>query len=219
MIADNTRYKNAQADEREIVAVGDSHSLRCFENHNRIADSTFYHGRNRLDGKTAYKLADHDRRVQKVLSPLMDKHLIFCFGEVDVRIHIKHQHIRTGTPIESLIGRTAERYTEYVRQLRNQGYDVHVFNVVPTGDFRGPQFEGWKRKLTYPFITAFTERQKYTLLLNRQLRQYCNAGKIPFINIYRHLIDDAGKRREELVYDFSHLNAKTADIVLEHYQF
>nr|MDJ0623180.1 hypothetical protein [Desulfocapsaceae bacterium] len=65
---------------RLIAAVGDSHSQRCFENHPIIADSTAYNGVNKLDGKTAYKLADHDRRVQKVIAPLRGKHLIFSFG-------------------------------------------------------------------------------------------------------------------------------------------
>lgn len=205
--------------DRKIAAIGDSHSLRCFEGHERIADSTTYNGTNKLDGKTAYKLADHHQRVLKVISPLKEKHLIFSFGEVDVRIHIKYQHLRTGVPVESLLEQTAKRYTDYVSELRNKGYDIHVFNVVPTGDYKGPQFEGWKKKLVYPFITDFSERRQYTVMLNRLFRQYCSAQKIPFIDIYRYLVDANGKRKEELIYDFSHLNAITADIVLQHYSF
>jgi lysophospholipase L1-like esterase len=204
---------------RTIIAVGDSHSLRCFENHPVIADSTAATGINKLDGKTAYKLQDHDRRVRKVIAPLHDKHIIFCFGEVDVRIHLKRQHGKTGTDIATLIENTAKRYTGYVAKLRQQGFDIHIFNVVPTGDFHGDAFEKWRANLAYPPTTSFTERRDYTLQLNEQYRKYCAAADLPFIDIYKHLIDAHGLRHRELVYDFSHLNSTTADIVLRHYSF
>lgn len=204
---------------RTIAAVGDSHSLRCFENHPVIADSTTFTGVNKLDGKTAYKLRDHDRRVRKVIAPLRDKHLIFCFGEVDVRIHLKRQHGKTGTDIATLIENTAKRYTGYVAELRQQGFDIHIFNVIPTGNFQGEDFENWRANLAYPFTTSFAERQEYTLQLNEQFKKYCAAVDLPFIDIYKHLVDVQGRRRRELVYDFSHLNSATADIVLHHYNF
>jgi hypothetical protein len=204
---------------RKIAAVGDSHSLRCFENHELIADSKAYFRHNKLDGKTAYKLKDHDKRVRKIITPIKDKHIIFVFGEVDVRIHIKFQHMQSGIPVKTLIRNTAKRYTDYIAQLRHEGFDIHVFNVVPTGDFKGKQFENWKKKLTYPFQTSFKERQLYTLMLNTELNSFCKTKHIPFIDVYDHLVDARGIRKKELVYDFSHINSKTADIVMENYCF
>lgn len=207
------------SDSYAIAAIGDSHSLRCFENHEHIADSTAITGVNKLDGKTAYKLPDHDRRVRKVLAPVADKHLIFSFGEVDVRLHIRYQEERTGISAATLLQRTAERYTDYVAELRLQGFDIHIFNVVPTGEFHGPQFEKWKSGLTYPFTTSYRERQQYTLELNRLYRYCCHRKNIPFVDIYHLLIDKDGNRKRELVYDFSHLNATTGDILLQNYSF
>lgn len=204
---------------RLIAAVGDSHSQRCFENHTMIADSTAYGGVNKLDGKTAYKLVDHDRRVQKVIAALRDKQLIFSFGEADVRIHIQYQHIQTGISTETLIENTARRYINYVQSLRQQGFSIHIFNVVPTGDFLGAEAERWQKNLAYPFITSYPDRQAYTLALNRLYKKYCIEKNIPFIDIYEHLVDDSGKRKEELVFDFSHLNNHVADILLSHYSF
>jgi len=205
--------------DRQIAAVGDSHSLRCFENHHLIADSLAYADANILDGKTAYKVKDHDDRVRRVIAPLKNKHIIFSFGEVDVRIHLRYQHEKTGRPLTTLIEETARRYTFYVSLLRLEGYDIHVFNVIPTGDYSGPQFTAWRRGLVYPFKASFAERQSYTLQLNERYRHYCRKLRIPFIDIYHHLVDARGRRKKELVYDFSHLNAKTADILLEHYRF
>ncbi len=205
--------------ERKIAAVGDSHSLRCFENHELIADSKAYFGYNKLDGKTAYKLKDHDKRVRKIITPIKNKHLIFVFGEVDVRIHIKRKHLQLGTPVETLIQNTAKRYTDYVAGLREEGFDIHIFNVVPTGNFIGPQFETWKKRLKYDFNTTFKERQSYTLMLNKESKNHCRQKAIPFINIYKHLIDEQGHRKKELVFDFSHINSKTADILMENYHF
>gem|GEM_PF-2748981 len=67
---------------RRIFAVGDSHSRRCFENHHIIADSRVLTGYNKLDGKTAYNLERHQKKLLKILKPLREKELIFCFGEV-----------------------------------------------------------------------------------------------------------------------------------------
>ena len=205
--------------QQSIVAIGDSHSLRCFENHPIIADSTTHSGINKLDGKTAYKLVDHDRRVQKVISSLRDKHLILSAGEADVRIHIQYQHEQTGIATDILLDNTARRYIDYVEYLRHQGFDIHVLNIVPTGDFQGAEAQHWQQNLAYLFTTGYRQRQAYTLTLNRLYRQYCEEKHIPFIDIYEHLVDASGKRKEELVYDFSHLNNRVADILLSHYNF
>ncbi len=202
-----------------IVTVGDSHSQRCFEDHPAIADSTRLFGCNKLDGRTAYNIARHDRRIRKILTRAGDRHLIFVFGEVDVRIHIKYQHRKRGLATTALIRETAERYTDYVAGLRTEGYRIHVFNVVPTGDFSTPEARRWRSRLTYPFLASRAERTRYTEEMNRHLAACCRERAIPFIDIYRHLVDDAGLRRPELVYDFSHLNNRTADLVLAHHCF
>jgi len=204
---------------RRIFAVGDSHSRRCFENHPSIADSTVAFGHNKLDGRTAYNLSRHEKRVRKITETLRDRHLIFVFGEVDVRIHIKYKHRQTGRPVRELIRNTARRYTRYVAGLRNQGYRIHVFNVVPTGDFSTPEARRWRKNLAYPFLASHEERTAYTEAMNRELALCCARLEIPFIDIYRHLVDGSGRRRPELVFDFSHLNNRTADLVLAHYDF
>ena len=106
---------------RKIFAVGDSHSRRCFEDHKQIADSRVLIGHNKLDGKTAYNLMRHEKKLLRILTPLRDKEIIFCFGEVDVRLHIKYKHQQLGTPVTQLIDKTAERYISYVRELRKTG--------------------------------------------------------------------------------------------------
>ena len=204
---------------RKIFAVGDSHSRRCFEGHEQIADSRVLAGHNKLDGKTAYNLDRHEKKLLRILAQLQGKELVFCFGEVDVRLHIKYKHQQLGTPIEMLIDKTANRYLSYVRQLQKAGYRIHIFNVVPTGDFMGKEAEKWKRGLSYPFTATFEERQSYTEQLNEAYRKYCYEYTIPFIDIYKHLVDDEGKRREELIYDFAHINNRCADLLMKHYTF
>ena len=204
---------------RRIFAVGDSHSQRCFENHPKIADSTVLFGHNKLDGKTAFNLPRHDTKVDKIGRALRDRHLIFVFGEVDIRIHIKYKHQQTGRPVNELIRNTADRYTAYVESLRKQGNNIHVFNVVPTGNFSTPEALRWKKTLCYPFLASREERTAYTKTLNQELAGYCHQRNIPFIDIYKHLVDQNGRRKKELIYDYSHLNNTTADLVLEHYCF
>ncbi|HEB51232.1 MAG TPA: SGNH/GDSL hydrolase family protein [Desulfobulbus sp.] len=208
-----------EPDLPRIVTVGDSHSQRCFEDHPLIADSTRLAGCNRMDGRTAYNVIRHDRRIRKILAPLADRHLIFVFGEVDVRIHIKYQARKRGVTAGTLIRETAERYIGYVAGLRAEGYRIHVFNVVPTGDFSTPEALRWRSRLAYPFLASRAERTRYTEEMNRCLAACCRERAIPFIDIYRHLVDESGLRRDELVYDFSHLNSRTADLVMAHHDF
>ncbi len=204
---------------RKIFAVGDSHSRRCFENHPVIADSRVLVGHNKMDGKTAYNLERHEKKLLRILEPLREKELIFCFGEVDIRIHIKYKYEQTGIPVKELLENTAERYTAYVSRLRQQGYKIHVFNVIPTGEYRGEAAEKWKNGLSYPFTATHAERTQYTEMLNAMYQRYCDERGIPFINIYSYLVDATGCRKQELVFDFAHLDKQCADLVLEHYKF
>jgi hypothetical protein len=202
---------------RKIFAVGDSHSRRCFEDHAQIADSRVLAGHNKLDGKTAFNLERHEKKLMRILTPLQDKELIFCFGEVDVRLHIKYKHQQLGIPIKRLIDATAKTYLLYVAKLRNQGYRIHIFNVVPTGDFLGVDAEKWKKGLQYPFTASDEERKTYTELLNAAYATYCNTLQIPFIDIYQNLVDAAGIRKKELVFDYAHLGNGCADLVVDQY--
>ncbi len=199
--------------------MGDSHSRRCFEGHAHIADSRALVGYNKLDGKTAYNLERHEKKLLRILEPLREKELIFCFGEVDIRIHIKYKHQQLGTPVDQLLDKTAARYTSYVSRLREQGYRIHIFNVVPTGDYQGAEARKWKQGLAYPFTASQEERSDYTVKLNNYYRSYCSQLQIPFIDIYQHLVDEQGRRKQELIFDYAHLNNRCADLVLHHHFF
>jgi len=202
---------------RKIFAVGDSHSRRCFEKHPQIADSRVLAGHNKLDGKTAFNIERHEKKLIRILVPLREKDLIFCFGEVDIRLHIKYKHRQLGIPVEQLIDATAKKYISYVAELRKQGYHIHVFNVVPTGDFLGKDADKWKSSLHYPFTASDEERTNYTKLLNKAYAAYCHKLQVPFIDIYKYLIDNQGIRKKELIFDFAHLNNRCADFVMQHY--
>ena len=204
---------------RKIFSVGDSHSRRCFEDHDIIADSRVLVGYNKLDGKTAYNLQRHEKKLLKIIEPLRKKELIFCFGEVDVRLHIKYKHLQLGIPTDQLIKNTADRYLSYVQNLRNDGYKIHIFNVVPTGDFLGLAAEKWRKGLSYPFTATYEERTEYTEKLNSAYRDLCNKFDIPFIDIYKYLVDETGKRRQELVFDYAHVDNSCADLVLKYHAF
>lgn len=203
---------------RKIFAVGDSHSRRCFEGHDQIADSRVLVGYNKLDGKTAFNLERHQKQLFKILRPLRHKELIFCFGEVDVRLHIHYKHLQLGLPVAELIENTAARYADYIYRLRQDGYHIHIFNVVPTGDFMGAAAEKWQQGLRYPFKASYEERSKYTVQLNAAYARHCHRLKIPFIDIYRFLVDEKGRRLQELVFDFAHIKS-CADLVMQHHDF
>jgi hypothetical protein len=153
----------------------------------------------------------------RILGQLQDKELIFCFGEVDVRLHIKYKHQQLGIPVEQLIDATAEKYISYIANLRSRNFSIHVFNVIPTGDFQGTAAEKWKKGLHYPFTATYEERKHYTELLNAAYAVNCNKLQVPFIDIYHKLVDETGKRRKELVFDFAHLNNSCADFVMDAY--
>ncbi len=199
--------------------MGDSHSRRCFENHDIIADSRVLFGYNKFDGRTAFNLSRHEQKLLKIIGKLREKELIFCFGEVDVRLHVKYKHLQCGTPVKKLIEATARHYISYVHSLRQQGYRIHVFNVVPTGDFKGDAAEKWKKGLNYPFTASHAERTAYTEMLNAAYADHCQKCDIPFIDIYRHLVDGDGRRLPEFIFDFAHVDNSCADLVLKYHSF
>jgi hypothetical protein len=77
------------------------------------------------------------------------------------------------TPVEKLIAATAQKYTVYVDKLRKQGCRIHIFNVVPTGDFSGPDAGTWKKGLHYPFTVGYEERKYLTEQLNGAYAACC----------------------------------------------
>lgn len=114
-----------------ILAMGDSHVF-CLRG---CPEVDVYH----LGPGTAYRLLDERSTTQAgeavrnliALHPNEDAYLL-SFGEIDCRIHIRHQAAKTGTSIPDLIWRTVTRYDDFVRDLEC-GSNLLLLGIPPAG--------------------------------------------------------------------------------------
>lgn len=122
--------------------------------------------------------------------------LIFCFGEIDCRCHIK-KNITNQKTYENIIDNIILNYIEAIKlnisvsclNLKN----VCIYNVVPPiekqGKIENPE---------YPFLGTDEERKSYVLYFNKILKDKCLENNFIFFDIYNNYINENGYLKNEL---------------------
>lgn len=191
-------YEEPEFFDGNLYIIGDSHAQYPFR------DCTFCNGMS-MGPRTAHKL---DTREGEVIQNLRHRpagsKFIFIFGEIDCRVHFFNQANKQQRPIDDLILDTAERYVILVKRLRRRGFDIAVMNVVPTGEMGNAG---------YKFFGAPSQRREITKKFNNRLECLCLEHGVPFINIYKELVNGKGWRKRELIQDDVHLNGGFAKIL------
>lgn len=184
--------------EGKLYIIGDSHAQGPFRNHK------YFEGMS-IGPRTAHRL---DIREGELINNLkirpVGSKFIFIFGEIDCRVHFFNQANKQQRPIDDLILDTAERYVILVKRLRRRGFDIAVMNVVPTGEMGNAG---------YKFFGAPSQRREITKKFNNRLECLCLEHGVPFINIYKELVNGKGWRKRELIQDDVHLNGGFAKIL------
>jgi lysophospholipase L1-like esterase len=158
-----------------------------------------------LPERTAYMLCAHEDQIEKVLLDLEDSEIIFVFGEIDCRAQILRHCKEDTSTIDTIVDHIVDKYTNYVKELRQTHGKLKVMTVVPTGDEENIYF-----LCHYP---NKKERELITLHFNESLRLYCEDRKIPLLDAYYLFIDENGERKTELIRDDCHLNYKAGELI------
>jgi hypothetical protein len=125
--------------------------------------------------------------------------VIFCFGEIDCRCHVK-KHVVDDyrTIIDPIVDRYFERIREATqgRQLR-----IAVFNVVPPVQIANldPKY------VASAVFGSDEERKSYVLYFNQKLKEGCEKNNFIFFDVYDKYCDENGFLARPMTYGDVHI--------------
>lgn len=208
----------------KIYCIGDSHAS-FFSGYNRVQlgwpnktinKYTFLKSY-RLGPVLAYNLCNFKTRSrgrEKLLYILT--HLIpsgnkvlFCFGEIDCRAHLLKQSELQKRDIHNIIRECVDRYFSVIKDTKEQGFDVIVWNVMPSG------ITDDALEKEYPFYGTNIERNKVPKYFNEYLKQKLEKFNISFIDIFDKLVFENFETNVSYYFDGVHLSQKSMPYFLD----
>ena len=122
--------------------------------------------------------------------------LIFCFGEIDCRCHIR-KHVSLLVKYQLIIDNIVNNYIKTIKlnistsqlKLRN----VCIYNVVPP-----VQKHTIDESAEYPHLGTDEERKQYVLYFNKKLKEKCAENGYIFFDVYDKYVDENGFLRKDL---------------------
>ncbi len=118
--------------------------------------------------------------------------IIFVFGEIDVRCHIRKQCELQQCHFNEIIEELVSNYLKTININRAMYKDLHciIFNIVPPSDAAyNPDF---------PFYGTLQDRVQITYAINNTLKHFCNYHEIDFLEINDLFMDAAGALRKDI---------------------
>jgi hypothetical protein len=137
--------------------------------------------------------------------------VLLCFGEIDCRAHILKQAVKQGRPVEEIVATCLDSYFQAVRAVQARGYEVIVYNAVPTrlNTPRQP-----KRDDDYIAVGSWPERNTAVRLFNAGAKVRCQACGAKFLENYPGLVDANDRTMEWFFFDAIHLSQRALPLTL-----
>lgn len=136
----------------------------------------------RTGANTAYNIISKTNLVDEIIKEYnIDKykdHIVFCYGEIDTRVHIGIQEER-GKHLNEIVMEITDRYFKFVDQYKSKGYSVIVWGVIPSGS---------STIGAHPNYAKSEDRNKASQLMNELFYKRSNELGIEFISIWEDLI-------------------------------
>jgi hypothetical protein len=200
-----------------IYCIGDSHAS-FFSGYDRIQPSWPNKSTNkfsflknyRLGPVLAYNLCSFKTRsrgreklfyILTHLIPLGSK-VLFCFGEIDCRAHLLKQAEIQKREVHEIIRECVERYLSVIQETKKKGFDVIVWNVMPSGIIDDAL------EKDYPFYGTNVERNRVSKYFNEYLKQKLEKFNILFIDIFDKLVFENLETKDSYYFDGVHLSQK-----------
>ncbi len=130
--------------------------------------------------------------------------VLFCFGEIDCRAHIIKQVEISGKDIHEIIRECVDRYFSVIKETKEKGFDILVFNVIPSGIIDQVSY----KPDDFPFYGTNLERNKVSKYFNKYLEQKLNKHNIIFIDIIDKLVFENYETNPSYFFDSAHLGQK-----------
>lgn len=138
--------------------------------------------------------------------------VLLCFGEIDCRAHILKQAAKQGRPMEQIVATCLDSYFQAVREIQARGYEVIVYNAVPTR-LNTPRKA--KRDDDYIAIGSWQERNAAVRVFNAGAKQRCGECGAKFLENYAGLVNDNNKTETWFFFDAIHLSQRALPLTLQ----
>ena len=124
-------------------------------------------------------------------------YVCFCFGEIDCRAHIYKYEPNWKVAIDKLV---FEYFSAISINVSCLNIKTCVYNAVPQIDRRRPENQ-WMTKWDesnssdpnyLPAIGMDEDRRKYTLYMNKKLKEFCDLYGYIFFDVYDQYEDEEG---------------------------
>lgn len=137
--------------------------------------------------------------------------VLLCFGEIDCRAHILKQAAKQGRPVAEIVATCLDSYFQTVREVQARGYEVIVYNAVPT---RLSTPRKAKRDDDYLAVGSWPERNAAVRLFNAGAKARCQACSAKFLENYPGLVDANDRTVEWFFFDAIHLSQRALPLTL-----
>jgi hypothetical protein len=142
-------------------------------------------------------------------------YVCFCFGEIDCRAHINKYEINWQETINNLV---AEYFIAISTNVYGLNVKTCVYNAVPQIDRRKPEnlwINKWdEESSTLPAIGTDEDRHKYTLYMNKKLKEFCDLYGYFFFDVYNKYVDKDGFLNS--IYSDGNCHIKDPVFIKEH---
>lgn len=101
-----------------------------------------------------------------------------------------------------------DRYFSVIKETKEKGFDVLVFNVIPSGIIDNAI------KIKFPYYGTNFERNRVSKYFNKYLKQKLNKYNITFINIFDKLVSENFETNTSYYFDGIHLSQKAMPFFL-----
>jgi hypothetical protein len=151
----------------------------------------------------AYNFYEHHfEKVKEYLKSVNKEtdYIMFVVGEVDCRYHLPKQADEQKKSDDVIVRECVERFNRVYDELK--GYKIIITSTHPTTT------EGHSMtNLDRPIYGDMKRRNNISILWNKYMEEYANQNKIPYLSLYKHLVDENNNTKMEYFFDYCHLNS------------
>lgn len=175
-----------------IHCIGDSHSA-VFSGEEKMQpiwpqksnNTTPYFNCYRIGAATAYQLTNKEAIINQIINMNVNNgdKVLFCFGEVDIRAHLKKQMDEQSVSVKEIVKICVDRYFNVLLMYKKRGIDVLAWGPIAS----------WHESKIYtggPSFGTNLERNELTKEFNNYLQELCLQNDIGFVSIFEGMIDD-----------------------------
>lgn len=138
----------------------------------------------RTGPNTAYNMITKTGMVDEIIKEYKickeKDYILFVYGEIDTRMHIGKQE-ELGRNVRGVINEIADRYFDFVKKYKNEGYSVLVWGVPPSGI---------SDNKAHHLYNSPKKRNVLSKLMNEQFNNRCQTLDINFISIWDNIVSE-----------------------------